>query len=74
VRWRRMRFLARDPEDVASPGVQLKVYEDIAAVPRPGDRVYLDGRKFAVVEGGVMWSFPHEGVLVTVALEYLGEG
>ena len=63
--------MARDPVDVGSPGVQLKWYQDIAAVPRPGDRVMIDGRKFDVEN--VLWNFPHEGVIITVTVSYVNE-
>ena len=65
--------MARDPEDVSSPGVELKWYQDVVAIPRPGDVVMIDGRKFQVAEQGVLWNFLHEGVTITVVVEYMGE-
>lgn len=73
LRWRRVRFMARDPDDVSSPGVQLKIYEDIADLPRPGDLVMVDGRKFLVSKGGVLWNFGHESLLVTISVEYISD-
>ena len=68
-----MRFMVRDPEDVLAPGVELKEYGEIAAVPREYEIVRVNGQKYMIVEGGVLWNFVHDGVFITIVLEKVPE-
>ena len=69
VRYQHMQFLVRDPEDILAPGVQLKSYTNVTAVPREYEVVRVNGQKYHVVEGGVLWNFVYDGVKITVVVE-----
>uniref|UniRef100_A0A6M3LUL6 Uncharacterized protein n=1 Tax=viral metagenome TaxID=1070528 RepID=A0A6M3LUL6_9ZZZZ len=69
VRYTHMQFLVRDPEDILAPGIQLKAYTNVVAVPREYEVIRVNGQKYQIVEGGVLWNFVYEGILVTVIVE-----
>jgi len=61
-----MRFMVRDPNDILAPGVILKEYGEILAVPGEYERVEINNHLYRVMEDGVYWTFVHDGLFITV--------
>jgi len=73
VKFHHVRFVVRDPEDLLAPGIELKVYTNVTAVPREYEIIRVNGQKYQIVEGGVLWNFVYEGILTTIVVEKVPE-
>ena len=73
VRYQNIRFLVRDPEDLLAPGIELKSYTNVTAVPREYEIIRVNSQKYQIVEGGVLWNFVYDGVLITILIEKVPE-
>lgn len=73
VTFHHIRFMVRDPDDVLAPGIALKVYTNVTAVPREFEIIRVNGQKYQIVEGGVLWNFVYEGILTTIIVEKVPE-
>ena len=63
-----IRFMVRDPEDILAPGVILKEYDQILAVPGEYELVQVNNHRYRVMEDGVFWNFVHDGLFVTIQI------